>query len=135
MMDSKNENIAANILKILKMVWNNRENVALHEPLFNGNEKAYLADCIDSTFVSSVGKYMDLFENMLVDYTGIKRAVAVVNGTCALHVALQLAGVVSGDEVIVPALSFVATANAVRYCGAVSHFTDSEFSTLGMAPY
>ena len=123
-----------NLLKILKKVWKNRENVPLHEPFFNGNEKKYLSDCIDSTFVSSVGKYVDLFEKMLADYTGIKRVVAVVNGTCALHMALQLAGVVSGDEVIVPALSFVATANAVRYCGAVPHFADSEFSTLGMDP-
>ncbi len=126
------KNIADNILKILEKIWNNRSSVALHAPCFRGNEKRYLADCVDSTFVSSVGKYVDLFEKMLVDYTGIKHAVAVVNGTCALHVALQLAGVVPGDEVIVPALSFVATANAVKFCGAVPHFVDSEFTTLGI---
>ncbi len=134
MAEINSENLAANILEILKEVWNNLKNVPLHAPLFKGNEKVYLADCIDSTFVSSVGKYVNLFEDMLADYTGIKRAVAVVNGTCALHLALQLAGVASGDEVIVPALSFVATANAVRYCGAIPHFADSESSTLGMDP-
>ncbi len=128
------KNIANDILKILKQIWNNSNNVALHAPCFKGNEKKYLAECIDSTFVSSVGKYVDLFEDMLVDYTGVKRAIAVVNGTCALHLALQLAGVMPGDEVIVPALSFVATANAVKFCGAIPHFADSELSTLGMAP-
>lgn len=104
----------------------------LHEPSFLGNEWQYLKDCLDSTFVSSVGKFVDRFEADLVTYTGAKHAVAVVNGTAALHIALKLAGVKAGDEVLVPALTFVATANAVTYCGATPHFVDSEPRTLGM---
>jgi perosamine synthetase len=109
--------------------------VALHEPCFSGNEWAYMKDCLDSTYVSYIGKYVDRFESMLVEYTGIKKAVAVVNGTAALHVALKLAGVERGDEVFVPALTFVATANAVTYCGAIPHFVDSEERTLGLDPH
>jgi perosamine synthetase len=109
-------------------------NVALHEPRFAGNEWAYLKDCLDSTFVSSVGRYVDRFEADLATYTGARHAVAVVNGTAALHVALQLAGVQEGDEVLIPALTFVATANAVAYCGAIPHFVDSEERTLGLDP-
>lgn len=108
--------------------------VALHEPRFLGNEWVYLKDCLDSTFVSSVGRYVDRFEADLANYTGARHAVAVVNGTAALHVALQLAGVQAGDEVLVPALTFVATANAVAYCGATPHFVDSEEYTLGIDP-
>lgn len=105
---------------------------ALHEPSFHGNEWQYLKDCLDSTFVSSVGKFVDRFEAELAEYTGAKHAVAVVNGTAALHIALKLAGVGPGDEVLVPGLTFVATANAVTYCGATPHFVDSEMSTLGV---
>ena len=111
-----------------------KEFVPLHEPCFSGNESKYLQECIDSTFVSSVGKFVNRFEKEIADYTRAKYAVAVVNGTAALHVTLLLAGVESGDEVLVPALSFVATANAIRYCGAVPHFVDSEERTLGMDP-
>ena len=107
---------------------------ALHEPRFAGNEWLYVKECIDSTFVSSVGKFVDRFEADLAAYTGARYAVAVVNGTAALHIALKLAGVKSGDEVLVPALTFVATANAVSHCGAAPHFADSEEGTLGMAP-
>lgn len=110
-------------------------NVALHEPRFGGNEWAYLKDCLDSTFVSSVGRYVDRFEADLAIYTGARHAVAVVNGTAALHVALQLAGVQAKDEVLIPALTFVATANAVAYCGAIPHFVDSEERTLGLDPH
>jgi aminotransferase in exopolysaccharide biosynthesis len=106
--------------------------VALHEPTFSGNEWLYLKECLDSTFVSSVGKFVDRFEVDLAAFTGAKYAVAVVNGTAALHVAMQLAGVTSGDEVLIPALTFVATANAVTYCGATPHFADSEERTLGI---
>ena len=109
-------------------------NVALHEPRFVGNEWVYLKDCLDSTFVSSVGRYVDRFETDLAAYTGARHAVAVVNGTAALHVALQLAGVQADDEVLIPALTFVATANAVAYCGAIPHFVDSEECTLGLDP-
>jgi len=106
--------------------------VGLHEPNFSGNEWAYLKECLDSTYVSSVGKFVDKFEADLAAFTGARHAVAVVNGTAALHVALMLAGVGRDDEVLVPALTFVATACAVAYCGATSHFVDSEERTLGM---
>jgi aminotransferase in exopolysaccharide biosynthesis len=106
--------------------------VALHEPRFSGNEWVYLKECLDSTFVSSVGKFVDRFEDELAAFTGAKRAVAVVNGTAALHVALRLAGVEAGDEVLLPALTFIATANAVAYCQATPHFVDSEERSLGM---
>ena len=106
--------------------------VALHEPSFIGNEWSYLRECLDSTFVSSVGKFVDRFESDLCTFTGAKYAVAVVNGTAALHIALKLAGVKADDEVLIPALTFVATANAVTYCGATPHFVDSEDKTLGV---
>jgi len=106
--------------------------VALHEPHFAGNEWTYLKACLDSTFVSSVGKFVDRFEAQLADYTGARHAVAVMNGTAALQVAMQLAGVQRDDEVLIPALTFVATACAVRYCDAVPHFVDSEPRTLGV---
>ncbi len=104
----------------------------LHEPTFNGNEWLYVKECLDSTHVSSVGKFVDRFESDLSLYTGAKYAIAVVNGTAALHIALLLAGVGFNDEVLVPALTFVATANAISYCGAKQHFVESEFDTLGM---
>jgi len=109
-------------------------NFPLHEPYFAGNEQRYVQECIASTYVSSVGAYVERFEKELAAYTGARRAVAVVNGTAALQVALQLAGVHANDEVIVPALTFVATANAVQYLGAVPHFADSEEATLGLDP-
>ncbi len=106
----------------------------LHAPCFVGNEQKYIQDCIESTFVSSVGAYVDRFEKDLAFYTGARRAVAVVNGTAGLKIALQLAGVQAGDEVIVPSFTFVATANAVKYLGAVPHFVDSNELTLGLDP-
>ena len=109
--------------------------IPLHEPCFLGNEWIYLKECLDSTYVSSVGKFVDRFEADLAAYTGAKYAVAVVNGTAALHLALQLAGVGSNDEVLIPALTFVATANAVKYCRAIPHFVESEERTLGVDPY
>jgi aminotransferase in exopolysaccharide biosynthesis len=105
---------------------------ALHEPRFAGSEWAYLKDCLDSTFVSSVGAYVDRFEADLCRFAGARHAVAVVNGTAALHLALELAGVRAGDEVLMPSLTFVATANAVSYCRAVPHFVDSEVCSLGI---
>ena len=105
---------------------------SLHEPSFSGNEWLYLKECLDSTFVSSVGKFVDRFELDLANFTGAKHAVAVVNGTAALHIALKLAGVKAGDEVLIPALTFIATANAVTYCNATPHFIDSEVHTLGV---
>jgi aminotransferase in exopolysaccharide biosynthesis len=106
--------------------------VALHEPRFDGNEWLYLKECLDSNYVSSVGKYVDQFEQSLANYTGAKYAISVVNGTAALQIALKLAGVNSGEEVLVPALTFVATANAVSHLGAIPHFVDSEESSLGI---
>lgn len=106
----------------------------LHEPRFAGNEWAYLKECLDSTYVSSVGRFVDRFEAELASLTGARHAVAVVNGTAALHISLQLANVRPGDEVLVPALTFVATASAVTYCGATPHFADSEERTLGLDP-
>lgn len=107
--------------------------VALHEPRFAGNEWNYLKECLDSTYVSSVGKFVDRFEADLAAYTGARFAVAVVNGTAALHVALRLAGVEAGDEVLIPALTFAATANAVTYCNAIPHFVESEADSMGMS--
>jgi len=107
-------------------------NYPLHEPRFMGNEQRYVQECIASTYVSSVGAYVERFEKDLAAYTGARRAVAVVNGTAALQVALQLASVQANDEVIVPALTFVATANAVNYLGAIPHFADAEETTLGL---
>ena len=108
--------------------------VALHEPRFSGHEWEYLKACLDSTFVSSVGEYVDRFEADLATFTGAKHAIAVVNGTAALHAALLLAGVQQGDEVLLPALTFAATANAVHYCGAIPHLVDSNETTLGVDP-
>jgi perosamine synthetase len=105
---------------------------ALHEPTFQGNEWAYVKECLDSGWVSSVGSYVDQFERNLAAYTGAAHAVVVSNGTSGLQVALQLAGVQPGDEVLIPALSFVATANAVRHCGAWPHFVDVDNATLGL---
>jgi len=106
--------------------------VALHEPSFEGNELLYLKECLDSTFVSSVGKFVNQFEADLASYTGTKHAISVVNGTAALQIALKVAGVRADDEVLIPALTFVATANAVSYCNAVPHFVDSEEYTMGL---
>lgn len=108
--------------------------VPLHAPEFRGRERDYLNDCVETGWVSSVGAYVDRFEHDLADLTGAGRAVAVVNGTAALEVCLRLAGVRPGDEVLVPALTFVATANAVTYRGATPHFVDSEDLTLGVDP-
>lgn len=110
------------------------EAVPLHEPRFGGNEWRYVKECIDTGWVSSVGGYVDEFEERLAAYTNSRRAVVTVNGTSALQVALELAGVGEGDEVLVPALTFVATANAVTYRRAVPHFVDCEPSTLGVDP-
>ncbi|GAB7021547.1 LegC family aminotransferase [Salidesulfovibrio brasiliensis] len=108
--------------------------IPLHEPTFGGAETELLIKCVESTFVSSVGAYVDEFERRLAEFTGAARAVAVVNGTAALQVALDVCGVERGDEVLMPALTFVATANAASYLGAVPHFVDSEEHTFGVDP-
>jgi len=121
-------------LDALRVVLGDAVPVGLHEPEFNGNEWKYVKDCIDTGWVSSVGRYVDEFEAQLAKFTGARYAIAVVNGTAALHAALLATGVQSGDEVLLPALTFVATANAVTYCGATPHFVDSEHRNFGMDP-
>lgn len=106
--------------------------VALHEPSFSGNEWAYVKECIDEGWVSTAGPFVGRLEDALSDFTGASHAVAMVNGTAALHLSLMLVGVGSGDEVIMPTLTFAATANAAAYIGAVPHFVDSEERTLGI---
>ena len=108
--------------------------IPLHTPLFIGNEKKYLEECIDSTFVSSAGKFVDLFEDKIAEYTGSRRAVVCVNGTNALHIALRLVGVEQYDEVITQPLTFIATANAISYCGARPLFLDVDRKTMGLSP-
>ena len=103
-----------------------------HGPNFDGNEWEYLKTCIDTAWVSSAGSFVSKFEELLQEFTGAKYAIAVVNGTSALHTALLLAGVTFGDEVLVPSLTFVATANAVTYCNATPHFCDVERVSLGI---
>jgi perosamine synthetase len=103
-------------------------------PVLVGNEKAYVMDCLDSTWISSSGKYIDKFENAFAEFCGVKHAITCCNGTVALHLALMALGVQHGDEVIVPTLTFVATANAVTYCGARPVFVDSEPETWNMDP-
>ena len=109
--------------------------VPLHRPVFNGNEQKYLSECIKTNFVSSVGEKVTEFENKIAKFTGSKYAVATVNGTNALHIAIKLSGVKSGDEVISQALTFVATCNAIKYVGASPIFVDVDKDTMGLSPY
>ena len=108
--------------------------ITLSEPSFGGNEWKYVKDCLDSSWVSSVGKYVDLFEEKIAEYTGANYAVSTVNGTAAIHTALMVAGVSKGDRVVVPTLTFIATVNPVVYCGAIPVFVDCERETLNMDP-
>lgn len=108
--------------------------IPLHDPRFIGNEKKYLNECIDSNFVSSVGEFVGRFERMCAEYTGAKYAVAAMNGTAALHIALQLSGVQREDEVITQSLTFIATANAISYTGAHPVFLDVDKETMGLSP-
>jgi perosamine synthetase len=120
----------ASVVAVLRHVV--RSPAVLHEPVIGGNAWAYVKDCLDSGWVSSVGRYVDRFEAAIAEFTGAAHAVATVNGTAALHAALTLVGVQSNDEVILPTLTFVATANAVSHLGAIPHFADSEDRTLGL---
>lgn len=108
--------------------------VPLHAPTFSGNEKKYLDECIDSTFVSSVGAFVDRFERDIAEYTGARRAVVCVSGTNALHMALMLASVERDDEVLTQSLSFIATCNAISYIGAHPVFIDVDYDTMGLSP-
>lgn len=118
----------------IKSLYPDQNPVPLHAPVFIGKEKEYLIDCIETTYVSYVGKYVNEFEKLTAEFTGSKYAVAVVNGTAAIQIALQLAGVNYGDEVITQALTFVATANAISHCGARPVFIDVDTDTMGMSP-
>jgi perosamine synthetase len=122
------------IIAQIKEVNGNRDFTPLHEPCFSGNEKKYLADTIDTTFVSSVGAYVDRFESEMAKYTGTAKSTSVVNGTAALQVAIRLAGVGDHTEVLTQALSFVATANAIAYNFAKPVFIDVDLDTMGMSP-
>jgi perosamine synthetase len=124
-----------NLISFIRKIFKESEAfIPLHEPRFFGNEKKYLLDAVDSTFVSSVGAYVDKFEDMMCDITGAKYAIALVNGTNALHLSLLLAGVEKDDEVLVQSLTFIATANAISYCNATPHFVDVDKETLGLSP-
>ena len=122
------------IIQKIREIYQTDQFIALHEPVFLGNEKKYVCDAIDSTFVSSVGAYVDQFEERLADFAGAKYAIAMVNGTAALHIALLLAGVEQNDEVITQPITFVATANAIAYLGAKPIFVDVDADTLGLSP-
>ena len=122
------------IVKFIKQTFKTNEFIPLHEPRFIGNEKKYLNECIDSTFVSSVGKYVDRFEKEFASFVGAKYAIATVNGTAALHISLILANVKKDDEVITQPLTFIATCNAISYIGAKPVFVDVDLDTMGLSP-
>ena len=122
------------VISKIKILFEPNKIIPLHEPVFFGNEKKYLLDAIDSTYVSSIGKYVNELENRISNLIGVKKSVSVVNGTAALHMCLKLIGVKSGDEVITQALTFVATANAISYLNAKPVFIDVDIATMGLSP-
>jgi perosamine synthetase len=123
-----------NTINFIQEMYDTNTFLPLHEPIFFGNEKKYLNECIDSTFVSSVGKFVDNFESMMAEYTGAKYAIATVNGTAALHIALKLVDTDEKSEVITQPLTFIATCNAISYCNASPIFVDVDKTTMGMCP-
>ena len=122
------------IIDFIQNTYKTKEFIPLHEPKFIGNEKKYLNECIDSTFVSSVGKFVDEFEEKITNYTGAKYAIATSNGVSALHISLLIANVDQNNEVITQPLTFVATCNAISYCGAQPVFVDVDRDTMGLSP-
>lgn len=122
------------VTDFIHKLYNTNDKVFLHTPYLIGNEKKYLNECIDTTFVSSVGKFVNRFEDMLSEFTGAKKAIVCVNGTNALHIAMLLVGVERNDEVITQALTFIATCNAVSYIGAHPVFIDVDKETMGLSP-
>jgi aminotransferase in exopolysaccharide biosynthesis len=122
------------LIDFVREQYKSNDFIPLHAPVFTGREREYVIDTIQSTFVSSVGAYVDRFEQDMAEYTGCQRAVAVVNGTAALHIALLLAGTKQGDLVITQPLTFIATCNAIAYCGADPVFVDVDRHTLGLSP-
>ena len=130
---AKIELVAKDTVALARRIFGD-EFIPLHRPVFEGNERRFLVDCIDSNFVSSVGKKVTEFENKVAEFTGSKHAIATVNGTAALHVAIKISGVSPGEEVISQALTFVATCNAISYSGAEPVFVDVDLDTMGMSP-
>jgi aminotransferase in exopolysaccharide biosynthesis len=124
----------SDVVKFIHQLYDTEDVVPLHVPCFIGNEKKYLNECIDSTYVSSVGKFVDRFEEMMAEYTGAKKAVVCVNGTNALYLALMMVGVERDDEVLTQALTFIATCNAISYLGAHPVFIDVDRDTMGLSP-
>ena len=126
-------NLALEIAKAYRKIYETEDYISLHAPKFIGNEKKYVLECLDSTFVSSVGRHVDRFQAELSNYCGTKYAVATVNGTAALHLALLIHKVGHGDEVICPDISFAATAASIVYTGADPVFLDVDEDTLGLS--
>lgn len=129
----KVKSFSSQLVSFSKSIYGN-DFIPLHRPVFEGNEKNYLIECIDSNFVSSVGKKVTEFELKIAEFTDSKHAIATVNGTAALHAAIQLAGVKRGDEVLTQAVTFIATCNALSYSGAEPIFIDVDEDTMGMSP-
>ncbi len=133
-MNVNNDTLNLKIINFIKSIYNQNKFIPLHEPRFLGNEKKYINECIDSTFVSSVGKFVDRFEDTIAKYTGAKFSIATSNGTSALHISLILANVSKDCEVITQPLTFVATCNAISYCNAKPVFVDVDKDTMGLSP-
>ncbi len=133
-MTKNNENQNLAVINFIKNIYRNKKFIPLHEPRFLGNEKTYVNECIETTFVSTVGKFVSAFEEKIAKYTGSKFAIATNNGTSALHVSLILAGLDRDSEVITQPLTFVATCNAISYCNANPIFIDVDRDTMGLSP-
>ena len=133
-MNANNANQNLDVINFIKSIYNNNKFIPLHEPKFLGNEKKYLNECIDSTFVSSAGKFVDSLEKKIAKYTGTKYSIATSNGTSALHISLILAEVDKDCEVITQPLTFIATCNAISYCNAKPIFIDVDKDTMGLSP-
>ncbi len=131
--NNANKNLA--VINFIKSIYNKKRFIPLHEPRFAGNEKKYLNECIDSTFVSSGGKFVDEFEDKIAKYTDAKYAIATSSGTSAIHASLILANVDKDSEVITQPFTFVATCNAISYCNAKPIFIDVDRDTMGLSPY
>ena len=133
-MNPNNNHQFSSIVNFIREIYNTDSFIPLHEPRFIGNEKKYLNECIDSTYVSSVGKFVDEFEKKIAQYVGAKYAIATTNGTSALHIALLLSNVTKNDEVITQPLTFIAICNAISYCGAAPVFIDVDKDNMGLSP-
>jgi len=133
-MKKRNNDKILKTINFIKSIYNQNKFIPLHEPKFIGNEKKYLNICVDTTFVSTVGKFVDSFEEKIAKYTKVKYAVATTNGTSALHISLMLAGVQQDDEVITQSFNFIASCNAISYCKAKPIFIDVDKDTMGLSP-